>query len=136
MLKTLKWERLIGRLHWGITKFAKTLYIPQQHFHQSTPPRNVSETKGKITPLLESNQGHTPSANYKRIVITLTFFIPPSVRSLTSADYYANRLTHNTTVSAAGISPKGVPTEASCLAPIDLFRKEDKKRRESYSPYS
>ena len=50
------------------------------------------------------------------------FFISPLVRSLTSltsADYCANPLAPNTTVSAAEISPKRVPTEASYLAPTN-----------------
>ena len=40
------------------------------------------------------------------------------MKSRTWADYCANPLTPNTTVSASGISPKIVPTEASYLAPI------------------
>ena len=36
-------------LHWGITKFGKTLYMPYYHFHQSTPLEMFSEIKGKIT---------------------------------------------------------------------------------------
>ena len=63
-----KWEvRLIAAaslwLHWGITKFAKTLYSPYYCIsiiiNLAPTPRNVSEIKGKIT---EGNQGHTSSA--------------------------------------------------------------------------
>ena len=64
---------------------------------------------------MESNQGHTSSANYylKKSNISNIYLIIPSVRSPTSADYWAGPLTQNTTFPKAGIS-----TEASYLAPI------------------
>ena len=46
------------------------------------------------------------------------FYIPPSLRILTSADYCASALTQNTTLPKEGIFPKRVSTEASYLAPI------------------
>ena len=68
---------------------------------------------------MERIQGHTSSTKKtKKNPISLAFYISPYVRSLTSADYCVNRLTQNTTVSAAGISHKRVPTGASYLAPI------------------
>ena len=66
---------------------------------------------------MELKQGHILT-KFVKIPIFLAFFISPTVRSLTSADYYANPLTQNSTVSAAWISSKRVPTQASYLAPI------------------
>ena len=65
---------------------------------------------------MESN--HPQQIKNKKSIHLAFFFISPSVRSLTSVDYCANRLAQNITVSAAGISPKRVPTAASYLAPI------------------
>ena len=54
---------------------------------------------------MESNEGHTSSAKKKKSNISnIVFVIPPSVRSLTSADYCASPLTRNTTLPTAGTS--------------------------------
>ena len=65
-----------------------------------------SEIRGKITHGKKPRTQILSKKNKKSNISSLAFFISPSVRSLTSADYCANLLTHNTTVPAAGISPK------------------------------
>ena len=82
---------------------------------RNLPPRNVSEILRKITHRSQSktrNIGTHTKSNVKH-------FLFSHLRvSVTSADYCASPLTQNTTVSVQGISPKRVPTEASCLARI------------------
>ena len=82
----------------------------------------------KETLQMERNQGHILSniCYFNPIIISLTIFISPSVRSLTSADYCASPLTQNTTVSVSGISPKRVALGQGCIY-METIRKTDSR---------